>query len=355
MVCIFKYHGDVLLSGPVFTALREKYPEAVIDAYLFKDTLPMLEGHPAISRFILFDQAWRKYSLPRRIFQEAKMWLKVRRESYDLVFNLTSGDRGALVALISGAKVRIGIEREGGMRQKNGFFTKVVRKTLTHRHIVERNLDVVRAIGIVPQNKDLIFVIPEGAAKRVDEILPYKDFILIHPVSRSHFKHWPMEKFRELVGDLRAQGEKIIISGGPGKEEQNWIKEIMAPFVEDPFVQSLAGKINLKEMGALVQRAKLLVSIDSVPPHIASALKTPVIIIFGPSDDLKWGPWNNPNARVVRLNDLPCKRCDQEGCGGTWMSHCLIALPKNLVLQEINSYLSNRRNCAIPLESEVVT
>ncbi len=338
LICIFKYHGDVLLTSPVYTALRSAYPAAEIDVYLFKDTHPMLEGHPSISKFIFFDQKWRKYSFFKRIWQELKMWSLIRKEKYDAVLNLTSGDRGAIVALVSGAKTRIGIQRGGGMKQKDSFFTKIVRTTDTPRHVVERNLDLVRALGITPMEKDLIFFIPEAAKTKVQSVLPYPDFILIHPASRCYYKHWPTEKFQDLIRDLRKQGEKIIISGGPGKEEQNLIAEIIAPFEGDPFVQSLAGKLTLKELGALIQTSKLLVSVDSVPPHIACALKKPVVILFGPSDDIKWGPWQNPQSEVVRL-DVPCKRCDQEGCGGTWISDCLQRLPKDPVMRAIHKLL----------------
>ncbi len=332
LICIFKYHGDVLLTSPVYTALRARYPDASIDVYLFKDTLPMLEGHSAISKYLLFDQTWRKFSLIRRMYQEVKMWAKVRKEKYDAVLNLTSGDRGAIVALISGAKIRIGIQRGGGMKQKDRFFTKIVRNTLQPRHIVERNLDLVRALNITPKEKDLVFHIPEEEKEKVLAILPYNDFILIHPASRCHYKHWPADKFIQLIKDLRERREKIIISGGPGKEENELISLIMAPFKNDPHVTSLAGKVSLKGLGALIKQSKLLVSVDSVPPHIASALKKPVLVLFGPSDDIKWGPWNNPHARVVRL-DVPCKRCDQEGCGGTWKSDCLEDLSSEIVLK----------------------
>jgi heptosyltransferase-3 len=334
LVCIFKYHGDVLLTSPVYTALRAEYPEASIDVYLFKDTLPMLEGHPAISKFLLFDQKWRKFSKIRRLYQELKMWAKVRKERYEAVLNLTSGDRGALIALISGAKIRIGIQRGGGMKQKDRFFTKIVRNTLQPRHIVERNLDLVRALNINPKEKDLVFHIPEEEKEKVLAILPYNDFILIHPASRCHYKHWPIEKFIKLIKELRERGEKIIISGGPGKEEGELISLIMNSFKNDPHVTSLAGKVSLKGLGALIEKSKLLVSVDSVPPHIASALKKRVLVIFGPSDDIKWGPWNNPYARVVRMN-VPCMRCDQEGCGGTWKSDCLDNLLVEVVLNAI--------------------
>ena len=336
LICIFKYHGDVLLTSPVYTALRSAYPDSELTVYVFNDTHPMLDGHPAISKFILFDQKWRKYSFLRRVWQELKMWRQIRKEKYDAVLNLTSGDRGAIVALVSGAKIRIGIARGGGMKQKDKFFTKIVRITEKPRHVVERNLDLVRALGITPTEKDLVFFIPEAAIAKVHSLLPYSDFILIHPASRCHYKHWPTEKFQDLIRDLRKRGEKIIISAGPGQGEQKLIAEIIEPFQSDPFVRSLAGKLTLKELGALIQTAKLLVSVDSVPPHIACALKKPVVILFGPSDDIKWGPWQNRNAKVVRL-DVSCKRCDQEGCGGTWISDCLQRLPNSEVMRAIQS------------------
>ena len=347
LVCICKYHGDVLLTSPIYTNLRAVYKEAVIDVYLYKETLPMLEGHPAIDRFLVFDQAWK-----RKVWPEVKMWWRIWKEGYDLVLNLTSGDRGALVAKISGAKERIGIARGGGMKQKDAFFTKIVRETKLPRHMVDRNLDLIRALGIRPLTKDLVWVIPEEARRSLLEKLPYQDYIVIHPASRCSYKHWPTHRFIELIHLLRARGEKIILSGSHEEEE------IMRAFKGDPYVQSLAGKTSLKEMGALLEKAKMLISIDSVPIHMASALKIPTVAIFGPSDDTKWGPWQNPYAQVVRLN-LPCQRCDQEGCGGSWLSECLEQLPTKLVVEAfdllqakcgskigfLNSGMGNKSGC----------
>ncbi len=297
-------------------------PDAQIDAYLFKDTYPMLEGHPDISNFIFFDQAIRKYFILKRLFLEIKMWLKVRFRKYDIVINLTSGDRGALVALFSGAKIRIGQERGGGLKQKDSFFTKIIRATLTPRHVVDRNLDALRALGIKPSQEKLFFGYSEDAKKRVETKLPFNDFVLIHPGSRCYYKHWPNEKFIELIQRLREVNQNIIISGGRSKEELEIAKTILEPFQSDSLVVSLVGELTLKELGALIDRSKLLISVDTVAAHIASALEKKVLVIFGPSDDIKWGPWKNPNAKVVRKN-LPCMRCDQEGCGGSWKSNCL--------------------------------
>ena len=301
----------------------------------------MLEGHPAVSQFLLFDAYWKKLPFFKKLWHELKMWKTVRKRGYDLVINLTSGDRGALVAMVSGASIRIGLESFGGMMGKDKIFTHLILETKKPRHIVERYLDVVRSMGIVPQKeeKTLVFVIPKEVEKKVFKQLPYDAFILIHPASRCAYKHWPEQKFVQVISDLRKLGQRIILSGG--KEEQALVETIYRPFKQDRFVHCLSGKTSLKELGALILHAKLLITVDSVPLHIASALKKPVVALFGPSDDIKWGPWQNPFAKVVRL-DLPCKRCDQQGCGGTWISDCLVHLPKEAVLQEVLGMLQGK-------------
>lgn len=335
LITIFKYQGDVLLTSPVYTALKRALPSAKIVVYLFKDTYPMLEGHPAIDEFLFFDQAWRKLPLPKRLWKELAMWRRVRKEKFDLTINLTSGDRGALVAKISGAPIRVGYESGGGMHGKDRFFTQLIRSTQKPRHIVERNLDALRAIGIAPkeEEKKLFFALTEGDGG----LVPYDDFILVHPTSRCDYKHWPSSHFTELIKALRERGENVVLSGGPSLEERRIIEEIAAP-LNDPAVLSIAGKTSLKQLGAVIQKAKLLISVDSVPPHIAAALERPTIVVFGPSDDVKWGPWRNPKGGVVRL-PISCMRCDQEGCGGTWMSDCLQRLSVVQVLTACKAHL----------------
>ena len=340
LVCIFKYHGDVLLTSPIYTVLRRAFPKSKIDVYLFKDTQAMLDGHKCIDEFITYDQKWRKKFWPIRIFHELVMWKKIRSRKYDLVINMTSGDRGAIITKVSNAPIRVGIEPEGGLMGKSKFFTHLLRITTTNRHIVERNLDSLRAIGILPKvgtERDLVFEIPQKAYEKVESLIPYDEYVLIHPASRCSFKHWTAEKFAKLILYLKNRGENIVISGGPGKAEQLFINQIIE-FLGNEEVLNLSGQTNLKELGALVDQSKLLISVDSMPPHIASALKKPVVVLFGPSNDIKWGPWQNPLGRVVRL-DVPCKRCDHEGCGGTWVSDCLDNLSTSAVINEVDKAL----------------
>jgi len=101
LVVKLRHHGDVLLSSALFSVLKERMPQAEIDAYIYTDTLPMLEGHPAIHAFHLYDYAWKGLSRWRLIGREIALLRAIRGRGYDLVINLTEGDRGALCAVFA--------------------------------------------------------------------------------------------------------------------------------------------------------------------------------------------------------------------------------------------------------------
>lgn len=336
LVIIFKYHGDVLLSSPVFTALKEALPDTNIDVYLYKETLPMLMGHPAIRTFFTYDQQWKNLPSWQRMKKEAANLKAIRQMGYDLTINLTKGDRGAIVSKVSKARYRIGYEPDGGMVGQANCYTHLLKWTPTKRHIVERNLDVVRAMGIHPpmEVRDLVFSISTPDRFKVRALLDERnieEFILIHPASRMSYKHWPAEKFALLMKRFLERGERVVISGGPSAEERQFVDEIHR-YLGPNKVDDLLGLISLKELGVLIESSKLLVSVDSVPLHIASALQAKTVVLFGPSCEQTWGPWNNPHATVV-ADSRSCRACDNKGCGNTWMSDCLNELSVDAVWQ----------------------
>jgi heptosyltransferase-3 len=113
LIVKMRHHGDVLLTSPVFSCLQHALPHASIDALLYQDTLPMLEGHPAVSRFILYDKKCKKLPLFQRIYHEISLYRQVVKGGYDLVINLTEGDRGAFAAMLSKAFCTVGLDRGG--------------------------------------------------------------------------------------------------------------------------------------------------------------------------------------------------------------------------------------------------
>lgn len=339
LVVKLRHHGDVLLTSPVFSNLQAAIPQAEIHAMVYKDTSPMLEGHPAIQKFLSYDRGWKKLGFFGKLMKEVLLLKQVRQEKYDLVINLTEGDRGAIAAFVSGAKICVGLDPEGkGFKGKHKVYSHIVKNCKTPRHTVEKNLDALRRIGIfpTPEERDVFFAIPEESKKRIQEFgLSAQGYFLLHPVSRWKFKCWPLSLVAKLILELHNRGEKIVITASPDKQELQMVEEILKLAPEVP-VLNLGGKTSLKDLGALIEMSRCLVCVDSVPLHMSSALKTPTVVLFGPTSEINWGPWQNQKARVVTQN-LPCRPCFMDGCGGSKMSDCLATLSVGKVLSAIDS------------------
>ncbi len=343
LVVKLRSHGDVLLTSPLFALLKERFPAASIGAYLYHDTLPMLEGHPAIDHFLLCDRRARSASLVSRIGSELKRLWQIRLAHYDLVINLTEGDRGALAARCSRARIRVGMDPgNSGIRGKGSWYTHLVKGCQTPRHTVERDLDALRRIGIFPppEGLDLVFQIPKETMARLQERLAAVGlrpggFLLLHPTARWRFKSLPVSTLAAVVARWREEtGLPVLLSSGPGEDEIRMIEEIAAQLDSQEGIVSFAGTLSLKELGGLISLAKVTLSADSAALHLASAVKAPIVATFGPTSELRWGPWRNPYARIVTSNQS-CRPCFQDGCGGSKRSECLVAISAERLVSEL--------------------
>jgi heptosyltransferase-3 len=347
LIIKMRHHGDVLLTSPLFQVLKTALPHASIDAYIYKETLPMLEGHPCISNFILYDRKWKSLGFPRLLLKEAGIFKQIRRNRYDMVINLTEGDRGANAARISGAPIRVGYEFANKPKRK--AFTHHVKVCTTPRHTVEQHLDVARRLGITPldEDKKLSFYIPEKAIEKMSGFLKEQGidkYILVHPVSRWLFKCPPPQNIAKWLRKLDAEGNKLIITAGPDKQEMAMVDQILS-LVPEISVCNLAGKLTLKELGALIKMSDCLLCVDSVPLHMASALQTAVTVLFGPSVDAIWGPWMNPKGKVL-ASGISCRPCGLDGCGGSKKSECLTHISTEVVVQAVRSCQSGAYSCS---------
>lgn len=335
LVAALRHHGDVLLSSPLFSCLKQALPQAEIDAYIYKETLPMVEGHWAINDYILCDKQWKKEGVVKKFFHEAGLLRKIKRGKYDLVINLTEGDRGAIAAKASSAKLCVGFDPKGsGMKGKAKVYTHLVKHGHHPRHTVEKHLDALRVLGLFPQpeQREPFFHIPDRAAVSMK---PYEGYVVVHPVSRWMFKCWPAKKMAEVIGELQARGEKVVLTASSDREEIAMIRAIQ----EVVEVEDVAGTISLKELGAIIRGAKMLVTVDSVPLHLASVFKTPVVVLFGPTSEETWGPWRHPNAKVV-AEQMSCRPCYKPGCGSCGVSDCLETLSVESVTRAIQQVMS---------------
>ena len=325
LVVKLRPHGDVLLAAPVLSVLKARAPQMEIDALVYDDTAPMLEGHPALSRLHTVGRRWRALGALERLGLERALFRAMRERRYDLLVHLSEQPRGAWLARTLRVRHAVGPIDAGRGRLWHSSFTHLY-PLIRNRHQVEVNLDALRRIGVqpAPAEKKVTFV-PGAAAEAKVRELALEPFVHMHPASRWRFKCWSAERNAALADRFADEGHRVVMTAAP--DETAFVDEIVQKMKAPPV--NLAGKLTLKELGALTARARLFVGVDSMPMHLAAAMGVPTVALFGPSSEVIWGPWN-VEQRVVTTTHS-CRPCGADGCGGGKVSECLTLLPVDAV------------------------
>lgn len=346
MVIRLRNIGDVLLMVPTLRAFREAFPRAFISTLVNAGTEEMLTGNPLVNEVLVFDPRWKALPWAKRIAREMGIIGKIRRRGFDLAVSLTEGDRGAFLCLASGARYRTGIFRQdSSLWWKKRVFDHLVKIPDWRTHMVEQMLETPRSLGISPKEKNIeIFFSPEDR-EMVQALLSAQGFregdrlVHIHPTSRWLFKCWRDEGMAQVIDAIQGTGRaRVVLTGGVEPKELEKIASIRRHCRTVPI--DLAGKITLKQLAALSQKALLFIGVDTAPMHIAAAVKTPVIALFGPSGEFNWGPWGD--GHVVIKKDWECRPCGKDGCGGSKQSRCLEAITEEEVLDPAFRILDGR-------------
>lgn len=352
LVVKLRHQGDVLLSSPVFKTLKNRLPHAEVDALVYHDTREMLTEHPSVAQVHTIDREWKRLGLLGQTRAEWALVSALRRREYDIVLHLTEHPRGAWLTRLLRPRISVAPRATGMSEGRNsGWWRASFTHTFplprtTFRHTVEQNLDALRRLGIHPTEEEKRLVLVPGAAAeaKVDQLMAThaieaKRFIHMHPTSRWFFKTWPAEKFAELILQLGKQGDRVVLTAAPSADEREMVAAIKT-HLKAPVVD-LTGALSLKELAALTARARAFVGVDSAPMHIAAAMQTPTVAMFGPSGEKHWGPWG-VKFRVVASNrpEHSCRPCGNDGCGGSKVSDCLVTLPVSQVRDAVNDILA---------------
>ena len=353
LVTKLRHHGDVLLASPVFTALRSAAPSLEIDALVYLETAPMLEGHPAISKVHTIDRDWKKRGLLTQAREEWALLRRLRERGYDLLVHLTEHPRGLTLARLLRPRYAVTRERERGGRTWRRHFTHFYRlPARTERHVVEQNLDALRRIGVYPDEADrrLVLVPSAPARERVAHLLAQygvapREFVQMHPGSRWLFKCWPTDRTAALIDLVVGDGWPVVVTGAPDDRERALTTAVLAHLRPQTRARTidLTGQLTLHELAALTEQARAFVGVDSAPMHIAAAVGTPAVALFGPSSEIAWGPWRVAN-RVVAGRTFPCRPCGLDGCGGGKVSECITTIPIERMHGELISLLDESRS-----------
>lgn len=342
LVIKLRHHGDVLLSTPVFSVLRQAMPSCDIDALIYRDTRPMLEGHPAITQIHTIDRDWKHQSVTSRLVAEGRLLSDLRKRRYDLVIHLSIHPRGAWLTRFLRPQRAVAPHRFREGRFWKGSFTHFYpAQSHPQRHTVESNLDALRALNYpVPPATPLHLNPGEQAETRVSALLAehkVEDFVHIHPTSRWLFKCWTIEKMARFADTLIGRGYPIVLTAAPASREMDWMAALRSTMQKTAI--DFSGRLSLKELAALTARARLFVGVDSAPMHIAAAMGTPTVVLFGPSGDQEWGPWQVPH-HILVSKVHPCRPCGSDGCNHSKVSECLTTLSVDEVLAACEEWLT---------------
>ncbi|WLI78147.1 lipopolysaccharide core heptosyltransferase RfaQ [Kosakonia sp. H02] len=293
LVIKMRFHGDMLLTTPVISTLKRHYPDANIDMLLYKDTMPILSENTEIHA--LYGVSNKGASLKEKIQNFFSLVSHLRKNDYDLIVNLTDQHIVALLVRCLAAKVKIS---QDFANRQSPFW----KKSFTHlapfagEHAVERNLSALAPLGITDYCRETTMSYASEHWQRMRNALNESEvgehYVVIQPTARQLFKCWDNDKFSQVIDALQARGYQVVLTSGPGADDLACIKDIADGCKQKP-VTTLAGKTRFPELGALIDHAALFIGVDSAPGHIAAAVKTPIICLFGATDHVFWRPWSN--------------------------------------------------------------
>ncbi len=293
--------GDVLLSTPVVQNLHDHFPLAQIDFLTDKFAADVVIGNPWVSNVLTFD---------RKNDSSVGMILQVRGKKYDLIIDLFSNPRSAIITRLSGARFRAGFP----FRWRKYAYNIIIPPRAGNIHNIDFNLDALRRLDIPVLHFQPYFPLEDRAKQFAvewfrGENLDGKKVVGLNPSGGWYTKRWGLEHYARL-GDLIGQryGASIIVLWGPGEEDDaRFIQQLMK------MPARVIPKTTLFQLGAIIHLCAFIVSNDSGPMHIAASLGIPTLGIFGPTNPRQQGPYGD-NHRWVRNEELDCLECSLTAC-----------------------------------------
>ncbi|MEQ4924773.1 putative lipopolysaccharide heptosyltransferase III [Proteus hauseri] len=344
LVIKLQHHGDILLTTPVIHSLKSAYPNATIDVLLYKETLPMLQDNPLINNIFYLDRNWKQQGKFTRIKKEWQLGRLLQKQHYDLVIDLADQWKAAIFALVTQAPMRLGLEFE--KRKESKFWAKchnVIVPTADHGqlHTVEQNLSILTPLNI-PIHSTVTMSYSDLDKLWVEELIKEQNisngYIVIQPTSRWFFKCWDEDKMASLISLFQQNSYSVILTSGPEEKELKMVDNILAQCPNKENITVLAGKTSLPQLAALIDHAKLFIGVDSVAMHMAAALKTPLIALFGPSKLKHWHPWQAIGETIWAGNyaDIP----HPDHIKTDTQQRYLSAIPVDVVFHAAKRYLT---------------
>ncbi|GAB4312526.1 MAG: lipopolysaccharide heptosyltransferase I [Candidatus Sumerlaeia bacterium] len=333
--------GDVVHTLPALTALRKEFPGVRLSWMVEALSAPLLEGHPHIDHLHVLPYRkktpWKKYL--RALWHTGR---ELRREGVDVAIDFQGLTKSGLAAWSSGASLRVGFGGAESREWNRFFMNRRVTPGEADVHVIDKNLALLRALGIEKAGRR--FVLPDfpRAGERIASwwggcFGPDERVVMINPGAGWETKRMPLETWRAVAARLSAEvGMRVVVLWGPGEREsaEALVRSVNAAAGVDGAALP-APDTTLQELVELTRRAALFLGGDTGPTHIAAALGVPTLSVFGGSDSRRNEP-AGPRARSLQNFALSCVPCWKTRCPltGDRRLACLKTLPPDRIYAE---------------------
>jgi ADP-heptose:LPS heptosyltransferase len=327
--------GDTVLSTPSLIALKRFLPHGQVDILLEDWVAPILDGFDAVDEVLTV-----RSGIASRIAAARE----IRRRKYDVVFNIHGGTTATFFTAVSGAMHRVGYANYQYAFLYNHLLSSPSdfwKREATHS--AEQQLALLGFIGVpVDDRPKSRLAITDEANRLLDlklsgagsgSIDRGEPFAIIHPIAASKTKEWDLEKFARTAEFLETKGIATIAVGAASEEAR--LSELVT-LSSTPM--HTVTSLSLPELTALAARARLFVGNDSGVAHIAAAIKTPIVVIFGSSNRDHWRPWTDSPNEVV-FESMPCQPCPGYECKEFGEPRCIQTLGIEKVFTAIDRVL----------------
>ncbi len=329
--------GDVMLSTPAISAVRKAFPGSHIAVMVSPYASPIIEGNPSVDEVIIYDKKGNEKGLSGNVRFAAVLG----RKKFDLAIVLHPTARTHIALFLAGIPVRVGYDK------KYGF---LLTKRLPHtkqsglKHEIDYTLDVLRLAGIEPSGRTLYMPIKKESELTAERIFTAagikKDDVVValNPGASCPSKRWKAENFAKAAKAIieKTAAKIVVVSGASDKACGDKTAALIGPGC-----LNLSGKTDISELASVLKRADVFISNDSGPVHIACALGTPVVAIFGRSDaglsPRRWGPTGHRSA--VLHKKAGCEICLAHNCKAGFK--CLDAITVDEVVRTAQEMLKN--------------
>ena len=324
--------GDTVLATPSISALKRFLPHAEVDLLVEDWVAPLLSNHPQLNNVIVLERGG--------FMTRARVARELRAANYDVVYNLHGGTTATFLTRATGARHRIGFKTyQYAQLHNHQAPSPLLLWGQQKTHSVEQQLALLGWTGVpvTDRPRTQLGISPE-AAETVNQRLRAagradRKVALIHPAAAFATKQWAAENFARVAEYVTDRGFAPVAVAAPNE------RAVLDSLCAESAVEIKTFDLSLPEVTALAARSQLFIGNDSGIAHIAAAVGTPSVVIFGSSNIAHWRPWNSAAAEVV-FEAMPCQPCHGYFCEKFAQPECILRVPVTRVTAAIERLLS---------------